>query len=138
MKCVNLAEKFGDRYGVTWDPAYDPVHLPHGKSDPWYMQIPCERGIIYPHGGDLLAVEVDFRPQTAKKLEAVPGVERYQDGDHEKTYLFPVAIFDQVAAIVRPRKRRRRPASAAAHLVRFRFGHAVQSVGATSGRDAKR
>ena len=59
-----------------------------------------------PHGGDLLAVEVDYQPGLARKLRAIPGVKLHQDGDHEKTFLFPVSLFKQLARIVKPRKRR--------------------------------
>jgi hypothetical protein len=106
-ECVNLLEMFGDRFRVSFDPAYDPDHVPRTKLDPWMMQLLCERGVIYPYGGDRLAVEIDSRPQTAKAVGAIPGVVLYQDGSTEKTFLFPLSLFDQVAGIVRPRKRRR-------------------------------
>jgi len=56
-----------------------------------------------------LAVEVDGRPGLVKKLAAIPGVVLLQDGDGEKTFRFDVALFGPVAAVVRPRKRRRLP-----------------------------
>src|SRR5262249_27981437 len=59
-------------------------------------------------GGDRLAVEIDYRPMTARRVAEIPGVELWQDGDHEKTFLFHIDLFPAVAAIVRPRKRRRR------------------------------
>jgi hypothetical protein len=117
--CVNLAQLFGDRYKVAYDPAYDPFNVPHDKRDPWMMQLPCERGTIYPHGGDLLAVEVDNRTPTARKVAALPGVcvsqgddgkpadDPYKDWGGDMTFLFPLALFDRVAALVKPRKRRR-------------------------------
>ena len=71
---------------------------------------PAARGVtIYPFGGDRLAVEVDGRPGLVKQLTALPGVGLWQDGDGEKTFLFDVARFEAVAAVVRPRKRRRLP-----------------------------
>src|SRR5262245_25286113 len=104
---VNLLESFGTLYRVTFDPGYDPRGVPKRRLDPWMMQLPCRRGVIYPFGGDRLAVEVDYHSQAAKKLAAVPGVELWQDGDHETTFLFPVNLFDRVASLVGPRKRRR-------------------------------
>ena len=65
MECINLQEQFGTRYRVTFDGAYNPKHVPRNKLDPWSMQLPCERGVVYPHGGDLLAVEVEGRRVTA-------------------------------------------------------------------------
>jgi hypothetical protein len=61
---------------------------------------------IYPYGHDTLALECDYAYCTAKKVAAIPGVRLWQDGDREKTFLFDVALFDQVVAIVKPRRRR--------------------------------
>ena len=41
------------------------------------------------------------------KLAALAGVRLWQDGNTEKTFLFDVSLFDQVARIVKPRKRYR-------------------------------
>ena len=109
--CVNLLEVFGRDYKVTFDPAYDSRRVPRRCLDPWMLQLPCRgRGVtIYPFEGSRLAVEVDGRPGLAKKLAALPGVGLWQDGDGETTFLFDVARFEAVAAVVRPRKRRRLP-----------------------------
>jgi hypothetical protein len=109
MTCINLLAMFGEQYRITFDEAYDPTHVPIGRRDPWMMQIPCEgqRVTIYPHGGTALAVEVDRRPSIAAKLQALAGVKLHQDGDIERTFLFDVSLFDQVAQIVKPRRRRR-------------------------------
>ena len=63
--------------------------------------------MIYPHGNDLLAIEVDGRPITAKALLKLPGVEVIQEGDSDLTLTFPVSLFDQVAKIAKPRRKRR-------------------------------
>ena len=68
MDCINLQEQFGQQYRITFDPAYNPKHVPRDKLDAWMMLIPCRRGVIYPHGGDLLIVEVDGRRVTANRL----------------------------------------------------------------------
>jgi hypothetical protein len=101
--CINLRERFGRRYKIGWDTAYDPKHRPKDKLDPWMMLILCQRGEIYPYGGDLLAVDIDGRPVTARRL-AKPGLRLVQDGDNEKTFVFPVEQFAQVAKIVKPRR----------------------------------
>lgn len=102
MSC-NVQERFGDSYKISFDPAAESWG---GRKDPAMMQISCRRGTIYPHGGDMLAVEVDYRRRTAKAVAELPGVRLHQDGDQEKTFLFPVELFGQVAAIGKPRKRR--------------------------------
>jgi hypothetical protein len=99
---IDLQKRFGKRYRLTFDPAYDSrgKHTP----DPWYMQIPCRYGIIYPVGGDDLAIEVDYHDIIAAKLKRL-GLRLTQDGDNEKTLVFSVDRFPEVAAIVKPKRR---------------------------------
>ena len=99
----NLRDLFGDRYRVRKEPAAKP----HAKThDPWLMQIRCRgQGVtIYPHGEGLLAIQCDHRRFLAKKLTAL-GLRVEQDGDEEKTFVFPVEIFYQVAKIIKPMRR---------------------------------
>jgi hypothetical protein len=102
VDCVNLQEHFGADYKITWDPA----HLPRESPDPWLMQIPARYGAIFPHGGELLAVEIDGHARVAARVRALLGVTIHQNGDSEWTFLFNVDQFDAVAAIVGPRRRR--------------------------------
>jgi hypothetical protein len=104
--CINLAERFGWQYRI----GYDPASLARAeKADPWMMTIPCRFGVIYPRGGNLLAAEMDYHPSIARRLASLPGVVLTQDGDGEKTFTFQVELFDRVAEILRPRKRRQVP-----------------------------
>ncbi len=100
---INLKARFGSRYRITFDPAYDAK----GKHllDPWMMQLSGRYGTIYPHSADLLAVECDYHPQAAKKLAAL-ALRCIQDGTGEKTFVFPVEQFEDVAAIVQPKRKR--------------------------------
>ena len=106
MACINLNERFGDRYKIGWDPAYDPRHRPRDKLDPWMMLLLCERAVIYPWGGSLLAVEVVGRRPTAKRLAAL-NLKQVQDGDTEAAFVFDIMQLEAVAALVKPRRRRR-------------------------------
>jgi hypothetical protein len=89
-----------------------------------------------PFGGDLLAVEIDGRPLLAKRLAAIAGVRLHQDGDREKTFVFPVGLFEQVAEVVLPRRRRRlspeQRVASEERLARYRF------TGGTPGHQAGR
>jgi hypothetical protein len=109
--CINLREPFGQQYRIGFDEAAE------GKSDPWMMTIPCRFGTIYPHGGEDLAVEVDGHARISKKVGAIPGIVLHQDGDDEKTFVFPVDLFDQVAAIVEPKRVKRLTDEQRARLV---------------------
>ena len=101
MDCIDL-RTLGD-YKITYDEATD------GRTDPWMRQIPCAgTGVtVYPHGGTRLAVQCDNRKATAKRLEAIDGVTLHQDGDRDKTFVFDVSLWEQVRAVVRPRRNRR-------------------------------
>ena len=104
--CINLTERFGARYRIAFDPAYDPKHRPRDKLDPWYMVIPCQRGEIYIYGGETLVVEVEGRPIIRKRLNALACTTPHQQGDNFGAFRFQVDHFDAVAEIVLPRKRR--------------------------------
>jgi hypothetical protein len=98
--CEDLRARFGGRYRVTHDECSE------SRSDPWTMEIVGRRGRVYPHGGELLAVEVDGRPVTANKLIAL-GYLLHQDGDDEKTFLVPADDLDSIAELLQlPRVRR--------------------------------
>jgi hypothetical protein len=106
MVPIDLQKMFGGRFRIIYDPSYDVFHVPKAKRDPWMMCIPCQFGMIYPYSDVLLAAEVDYHPKTAKQLQALTGVALTQDGDYERTFTFSLAVFEQVAAILKPRKRR--------------------------------
>jgi hypothetical protein len=59
-----------------------------------------------PERGPLLAVWTD-RPRVFPKLWAIPGVRRWQTGDREMRALFPVETLEQVAGVIRARRKRR-------------------------------
>jgi hypothetical protein len=127
--CINLAERFGDRYRITFDAPREERR--QAKHDPWLHQIPCKFGTIYPFGGNRLAVDCDYCPRVCKQLVALPGLTLHQHGDHEQTFTFDVADFDAVAAIVRPRRRRQLSPEHNAKLQqagqRYRFSNGTQS-----------
>jgi hypothetical protein len=106
MECINLQEQFGTRYRITFDPAYSPKHVPRDKLNPCMMQMPCQRGVVYPHGGGLLAVEVEGRRVTANRLRQLDCTTTFQEGDSFLAVTFHAADFDKVAAIVKPKRRR--------------------------------
>src|ERR1700731_480239 len=78
----NLLERFGKRFKIDFDPAYEPAHRPADKLDPWYMIIPCERGPIYPHGATTLTAEVEA------SLRMLHGLEQH-GREHAKSSVLP-------------------------------------------------
>jgi hypothetical protein len=123
MTVPNLKELFRDRYRLTYDPA---AATWGERLDPWMHQIPCLNGVIYCHGDGKLGVEC--LGQTAKKLLAIEGTKLHQQGSTEWTVVFPLELFEQVALIVKPRKRRTLSPERKAKLMEaskeHRFGHA--------------
>ena len=132
MKCVNLKERFGKRFKVGYEESY---YVEHGDQawvdDPWLQMILCRYGHVFPHGGNMLAASTDKAGRTARKLKALPGVIVHQDGDDGVTVLFPMERFDEVAAIMLPKRRRRLSEAAKVRLVeagaKTRFQHGVRS-----------
>lgn len=99
---IDLKEWFGKDYRVAADPGGGP-----SNRDPWYWIIPCRYGEIYPFGGDLLCVWIVGTRRSALAEKLVPQLRRHQTGESEAVFLFPVALFDRVAELVRPRRKRR-------------------------------
>ncbi len=104
LACVNLMESFGREYHISFDEADDRQR--RVTIDPWMLEIPCRRGVIYPYGGDVLGVMVDNLCYVAKRLAELACCRLVQDGHTEKTFLFDVNDFPEVADVVLPKRRR--------------------------------
>jgi hypothetical protein len=100
--CINLRERFGERYEITHDPAYDPEL--DASEEAWLQQIPCEHGLIWPYGGDLLGVSVDKPNPIVEVVRRLPFVTVRQEGDDGINASFPVEHFDAIAKIMKPRR----------------------------------
>lgn len=131
ITCIDLKETFGQKYRIAYDESAG--HEAGGRNDPWLMLIPCHRGHIYPHGGNLLAVATATRGGTAKAIRALPGVEVVQDGEDGINATFPVELFPQVAELMKPHRRRqfsdqeRERIAALGREHRFEPGHGAKS-----------
>lgn len=104
--CVNLRERFGEKYRIEYEESYWAEREIAGKDDPWLQIIPCDFGHIYPHGGTTLAASINKRGPTMRTLVAMPCCRLWQDADDGATVLFDVADFKAVAKIMRPKRRR--------------------------------
>jgi hypothetical protein len=98
--CVNLETLFGARYrvrkeadGVTWfDTSED--------DRPWLLELPCRFGVVYPHGGDVLAAMVTSR-RIGRHVAALPCI-LSKRGDDELVASFHVDDAEQVLSLLRP------------------------------------
>jgi hypothetical protein len=124
--CIDLS-KFG-QYRVAYEESYFAQYGPRAHvNDPWLKIIRCRAGHICPWGSKLAAVTNKPGP-TAHKLAALPGATLWQDGSDGVTVLFDAADFNQVAKLMRPRRKRRLNPEQQAKLIeagarnRFRAG----------------
>jgi hypothetical protein len=107
-----------------------------------YPVLPGRLGQIEWHDGVELAVFTE-RPRLHARLWAIPGVRRHQTGDREMRALFPPEALDQVAAVIRARRRRtlsaeearRRSGLAATHRTTSRGQERIRA--ADPGRDIR-
>jgi hypothetical protein len=120
---IDLKKMYGARYKIVLDESAD-IPDQSTADRQWLQQIPAKYGHIYVHGRDSLGAWATGRIMSGK-LAAVPGVRVHQRGSIEVTVVFHPDLFPSVAALLRPRKRRRlsteQAASGAARLVRFQF-----------------
>ena len=98
--CVDLHAIFGARYrirreadGVTWYATLESERV-------WLLEIPCRYGVVYPHGGELLAAAVTSR-RMGHRVAALPCI-RSSRGDEERVVTFPVDEAEAVLALLRP------------------------------------
>jgi len=106
--CPDLKTIAAGKYRLNRDESYHAEHGERGRSSaPWLWVIPCLHGHVFPFGSGLLAASTDRRGGIARRVAALPGCHVHQDGDDGLTVVFPVAMFETVAAILKPRRRRR-------------------------------
>jgi hypothetical protein len=129
--CINLREHFGDRFRVRHEESYHAQRGPRAwADDPWLQIIPCDFGHICPWGGTRLAACTNGRGPTATKLTGLPCVKVVQNGTDGVNVTFDVADFEQVAAVMRPKRVRRLSPearkAAGERLAKYQFRPAVE------------
>jgi hypothetical protein len=112
--CIDLKERFGRRFRLLYEESYTTEN--RRGHDPWLLTIVCRHGHIYPHGRDQLAASTNSRGPIAKRLAALPCVRVVQDGDDGINVVFHIDDFTTVAAIMKPKRRRKLTAEHKAKL----------------------
>jgi hypothetical protein len=76
-----------------------------GNEDPFYVEVLCKYGMIYPKGGNILLAysSAGMKQRIRREIE---GAEHHQWDGHAEVFRFPAEKLDEVAAILQPRKRR--------------------------------
>ena len=104
--CVDLRPwAKANRYRFRLEESHRAENNQHIKGDGrWFVEILCKNGLIYPHGGTNLLAYAKSR--IAPAIAKLPGVYPYQTDGTARVYKFPIERLDEVAAILKPRKRR--------------------------------
>lgn len=75
-----------------------------GEDDPFLVEVLCKYGMIYPKGGTTLLAYAS--PGTKQRIRReIEGAEHHQWDGHCEVFRFPADRLDEVAAILRPRRR---------------------------------
>ncbi|MGD0950039.1 MAG: hypothetical protein ABSA52_21760 [Candidatus Binatia bacterium] len=129
--CINLQERFGKRYRVSWEAGGATRYQWPEADRPWLMEIRGRRGVVYPVGGEILTA-VGTGARIGAKLRALPCI-RSARGELEVVVTFHVDHVPAVLGLLKPYRRRQVSEAARERLAtvgaRFRFsaGHGVQS-----------
>lgn len=104
---VNLRERFGKRYRVTFEESYCSQYGDQARiDDAWFQVIASRLGHVFPFSDSLLAASTVARGPLARRLADLPFCRIWQDADDGITVVFPVDQFDIVASMLRLPKRR--------------------------------
>jgi hypothetical protein len=141
-QCIDLMEQFGDQYRVAYEESYGAERGDDARRhDPWLLTIECQFGHIYPQGGNLLSASTNRRGPVANRLVALPCVRVIQEGDDGFNVVFHVSDFDEVAAVMKPRRRRRltpdQRAERVERLRKYQFTPATHDAGGERRRDGR-
>ena len=104
--CVDLRPWVkANRYRFRLEESYRAESSTHVRGDGrWYVEILCKNGLIYPYGGTQLLAYAKSR--IAPAIAKLPGVHPYQTDGTARGLKFPVEHLDEIAAILKPRRRR--------------------------------
>lgn len=139
--CIDLKSRYGDRFRVVSEESLTAERGENPRStDPWLQIIPCTNGHIFPWGGEKLGASTDRAGRVATALAKLPFVQVVQYGSDGANVTFPLTEFDAVAAIMKPRRRRRlspeQIARQTERLRKFQFPAAAQNAPAEQTRDS--
>jgi hypothetical protein len=129
--CINLEERFGRRYRVSFEADGATRYQWPETERPWLMEIRGRHGMVYPKGGEILQA-MTTHTRIAGKLRALPCVVSVR-GDAETVVTFHVDDAPAVFQLLKPYRRRHVSPAERERLAalgsRFRFGggHGVQS-----------
>lgn len=116
-QCIDLRVTFGKAYRYNFDPSYTGTGSEQERE--WCTRLSCMQGEITPWGDRLLCWS-SLKPgscdkhgspirggsRLANKVYAIPGTKVAQCGADGWNVTFDADLFDQVAELVKPRRRK--------------------------------
>ncbi len=106
--CIDLLVLCGARYKIEFEESHHVEKPDYRNQDrPWLAQIPCLNGHVGVWGNNLLVACTNKSGTVSTELRQLPFVEVVADGNDGINVTFDVEHFDEVAAIMKPRRRRR-------------------------------
>ena len=113
LDCVDLRPwANNNRYRWRFEESFRAERDPELRDDSrWYVEVLCRRGLLYPHGDDLVCAWVESSYARRELLRLDPSIQPRQLGDSETTFLFPSRLLDAVAAVLRPKRKPGRSAT---------------------------
>jgi hypothetical protein len=103
------------------------------------LVVPCQHGEIYAYGNDQLVASTKVSGGIARALKALTFTTLHQDGSDGVDVIFPVDRFEDVAGLMKQRKRRRMTEAAkrqaADRLRQYQFAKGQSSAGAAVQRE---
>ena len=116
MTPIDLEKQFGRSYRIEMEESWAAGKGAWHNGDAlWLKIIPCRCGHIYVHSDTHLGWASDGRGSIAKQMASFCQV--IQDGEDGINVIFPLGAFPGVAALVKPRRRRRLTDEAKAKLL---------------------
>lgn len=103
---INLREHYGELYRIVKD---ESAYCEEGgRKEPWYFQIPCVFGHLYPFSHSLIAFYCASRIIRNRFHKEHPTIDvRQWADDGESVFLFEPEQFDLVAEYAKPKRKRR-------------------------------
>ena len=109
MSCIDLRPICKERrWRWRFEPSYKADHMSSVNLDaPWYVEVPCINGLIYPVGDDNLLACIEEHPRMISKLRNLGPEVVHHQGD--VVFRFPLRLIDAVAGVMKPRRKRPAP-----------------------------
>ena len=97
--CIDLRPwAHSHRYRWRWEESRQ-----IGEDDPFYVEVVCRYGLIYPKGKDVLLAYASSGVKS--KIRALgPDIEHHQSDGNNEVFRFPVELLDEIAAILKPKR----------------------------------